>query len=141
MNFCPWHSWIARETPTLKAAGSNPVGQAKTRKEVLVTSFFVLLLQMEGFERLVVNFAPGERKSKPDRNGLRPWRIQSCLRNQNAKTHPKGCVFCISIRRQVVSMISGYEVDERSSLGLARYRRRWRMKVPCEYRRGRKNRG
>ena len=26
---CPWHSWIARETPTLEAAGSNPVGQAK----------------------------------------------------------------------------------------------------------------
>ena len=27
--FCPWHSWIARQTPTLKAAGSNPVGQAR----------------------------------------------------------------------------------------------------------------
>ena len=22
----PWHSWIARKTPTLEAAGSNPVG-------------------------------------------------------------------------------------------------------------------
>ncbi len=22
----PWHSWIARQTPTLKVAGSNPVG-------------------------------------------------------------------------------------------------------------------
>ena len=29
---CPWHSWIARETPTLEAAGSNPVGQAKKSK-------------------------------------------------------------------------------------------------------------
>ena len=25
----PWHSWIARQTPTLKVAGSNPVGYAK----------------------------------------------------------------------------------------------------------------
>ena len=34
---CPWHSWIARETPTLEAAGSNPVGQArKTDKPTLV---------------------------------------------------------------------------------------------------------
>lgn len=22
----PWHSWIARKTPTLEVAGSNPVG-------------------------------------------------------------------------------------------------------------------
>ena len=29
MNIYPWHSWIARETPTLEVAGSNPVGQAK----------------------------------------------------------------------------------------------------------------
>ena len=25
----PWRSWIARQTPTLKAAGSNPVGRTK----------------------------------------------------------------------------------------------------------------
>ena len=30
--FCPWHSWIARQTPTLKASGSNPLGQAKKRQ-------------------------------------------------------------------------------------------------------------
>ena len=24
--FYPWHSWIARQTPTLKAVGSNPIG-------------------------------------------------------------------------------------------------------------------
>ena len=36
-SICPWHSWIARETPTLEAAGSNPVGQArKTDKPRLV---------------------------------------------------------------------------------------------------------
>ena len=29
-DICPWHSWIARQTPTLKAEGSNPFGQAKT---------------------------------------------------------------------------------------------------------------
>ena len=22
----PWHSWIARQTPTLKVVGSNPIG-------------------------------------------------------------------------------------------------------------------
>lgn len=27
-NICPWLSWIARKTPTLEVAGSNPVGQA-----------------------------------------------------------------------------------------------------------------
>lgn len=27
----PWRSWIARQTPTLKAAGSNPVGRTKRR--------------------------------------------------------------------------------------------------------------
>ncbi len=26
---CPWLSWIARQTPTLKVEGSNPFGQAK----------------------------------------------------------------------------------------------------------------
>ena len=26
---CPWRSWIARQTPTLKVAGSNPVGHTK----------------------------------------------------------------------------------------------------------------
>ena len=30
----PWRSWIARQTPTLKAAGSNPVGRT-TCKEAL----------------------------------------------------------------------------------------------------------
>ena len=25
-NIYPWHSWIARQTPTLKAVGSNPIG-------------------------------------------------------------------------------------------------------------------
>ena len=25
-NFYPWHSWIARQTPTLKVEGSNPFG-------------------------------------------------------------------------------------------------------------------
>ena len=24
--FYPWHSWIARQTPTLKVNGSNPFG-------------------------------------------------------------------------------------------------------------------
>ncbi len=28
MYTCPWHSWIARQTPTLKVSGSNPLGQA-----------------------------------------------------------------------------------------------------------------
>ena len=26
INIYPWHSWIARQTPTLKAVGSNPIG-------------------------------------------------------------------------------------------------------------------
>ena len=26
----PWRSWIARQTPTLKAAGSNPVGRTSS---------------------------------------------------------------------------------------------------------------
>ena len=25
-NIYPWHSWIARQTPTLKVVGSNPIG-------------------------------------------------------------------------------------------------------------------
>ena len=29
VHICPWHSWIARQTPTLKVEGSNPFGQAK----------------------------------------------------------------------------------------------------------------
>ena len=32
LNICPWHSWIARQTPTLKVEGSNPFGQAKTKR-------------------------------------------------------------------------------------------------------------
>ena len=29
---CPWLSWIARKTPTLEVAGSNPVGQANAKR-------------------------------------------------------------------------------------------------------------
>ena len=36
---CPWHSWIARETPTLEAAGSNPVGQAKNSTSCSLSNF------------------------------------------------------------------------------------------------------
>ena len=38
--FCPWHSWIARQTPTLKVEGSNPFGQAK--KKSRASGFFFL---------------------------------------------------------------------------------------------------
>ncbi len=41
----PWRSWIARQTPTLKAAGSNPVGRTKmndpTRFEQIVVTVHV----------------------------------------------------------------------------------------------------
>ena len=37
---CPWHSWIARETPTLKVTGSNPAGQAIKEKSHLRWLFF-----------------------------------------------------------------------------------------------------
>ena len=36
IHICPWHSWIARETPTLEAAGSNPVGQANRQCDALL---------------------------------------------------------------------------------------------------------
>ena len=42
---CPWHSWIARQTPTLKVEGSNPFGQARKkhlRKQVLFSTKFAL---------------------------------------------------------------------------------------------------
>ena len=32
LNTCPWHSWIARQTPTLKVEGSNPFGQANNQR-------------------------------------------------------------------------------------------------------------
>ena len=32
LNICPWHSWIARQTPTLKVEGSNPFGQANNQR-------------------------------------------------------------------------------------------------------------
>ena len=44
-NICPWHSWIARQTPTLKVSGSNPLGQAKIEKPVIqIIGFFILAL-------------------------------------------------------------------------------------------------
>ena len=39
-SICPWHSWIARQTPTLKASGSNPLGQAKKQTPLLRCLFF-----------------------------------------------------------------------------------------------------
>ena len=48
-HICPWHSWIARETPTLKVTGSNPAGQA-IKEKVTIGGFF--------FYRLIVRVAP-----------------------------------------------------------------------------------
>ena len=39
-NTYPWHSWIARQTPTLKVSGSNPLGQAKKIYTALVLYIF-----------------------------------------------------------------------------------------------------
>ena len=39
----PWHSWIARQTPTLKVEGSNPFGQAKTKQTLVRGSALFLL--------------------------------------------------------------------------------------------------
>ncbi len=41
---CPWHSWIARQTPTLKVSGSNPLGQAKTKADRKAVCFRFALL-------------------------------------------------------------------------------------------------
>ena len=38
----PWRSWIARQTPTLKAAGSNPVGRTKWMRVGVLNSFLRL---------------------------------------------------------------------------------------------------
>ena len=38
----PWRSWIARHTPTLKAAGSNPVGRTKWMRVGVLNSFLRL---------------------------------------------------------------------------------------------------
>ena len=38
----PWRSWIARVTPTHKAAGSNPVGRTKTRQNLIILAGFPL---------------------------------------------------------------------------------------------------
>ncbi len=37
---CPWHSWIARQTPTLKVEGSNPFGQAKKSTSIGLSIFY-----------------------------------------------------------------------------------------------------
>ena len=37
----PWRSWIARQTPTLKAAGSNPVGRTKNRRKYITFGGFL----------------------------------------------------------------------------------------------------
>ena len=56
---CPWHSWIARQTPTLKASGSNPLGQAKKKSRAsgfsfctLHSSLFTLLFSLNLSARL-----------------------------------------------------------------------------------------
>ena len=55
----PWHSWIARQTPTLKASGSNPLGQAKKKSRasgfsfcILHSSLFTLLFSLNLSARL-----------------------------------------------------------------------------------------
>ena len=45
-NFYPWHSWIARQTPTLKVNGSNPFGQAK-KSCTRVRDFFIIKVEKE----------------------------------------------------------------------------------------------
>ena len=49
----PWRSWIARVTPTHKAAGSNPVGRTsevdKFRQEICPLHFLQNLYSMAAF--------------------------------------------------------------------------------------------
>ena len=49
----PWRSWIARQTPTLKAAGSNPVG--RTTKRHLLTQVSFSLIQLQGVSPWLLN--------------------------------------------------------------------------------------
>ena len=71
--FCPWHSWIARQTPTLKAAGSNPVGQAKSGPVIdtmcRLSVRFILsrkALQIGRFCKIAGAFeAPSEGENEP----------------------------------------------------------------------------
>ena len=53
MIICPWHSWIARQTPTLKAEGSNPFGQArKTTKFCGILSFLIIFARGEFYAQV-----------------------------------------------------------------------------------------
>ena len=41
MRIYPWHSWIARQTPTLKVAGSNPVGHTTSEQALLLAPTYL----------------------------------------------------------------------------------------------------
>ena len=46
MSNCPWHSWIARKTPTLEDEGSNPFGQAKNSTSFDLSNFLSIAKAM-----------------------------------------------------------------------------------------------
>ena len=54
----PWRSWIARQTPTLKAAGSNPVGRTKKKD---MTLGHVFLFGFGGPNALAKQIRPAPR--------------------------------------------------------------------------------
>ena len=49
----PWRSWIARQTPTLKATGSNPAG--RTRRKALKRNGFKAFLFCFRFSFLLLD--------------------------------------------------------------------------------------
>ena len=55
-HICPWHSWIARETPTLKVTGSNPAGQA-IKEKVADGGFFFYRLSGGVAQHVTANCA------------------------------------------------------------------------------------
>ena len=87
-NICPWHSWIARKTPTLEVAGSNPVGQAKKHRREKLPAVLLLNRPVRTCVVFVLRtpqVADSKRRifrTKPRRN--LPAERESCRAGQKA---------------------------------------------------------
>ena len=93
-----------------EAAGSSPVSATSNKKRASQRRCSLFVTVSYRRKDLNARYRANIRGMfVTERTGARRGRrIKSCLRNQNAKAHPRGCAFCILIRWQNGICVSGY---------------------------------
>ena len=112
----PWRSWIARQTPTLKAAGSNPVGRTNAQRSTRLSgaslhfyNFLKLYIEAISVEKPIFGVTPLASLLKKTK-----LRVNSC-HHQAIKTLAPGLVEMARSADDLIEVV--YLCPARPSLG------------------------